>query len=77
VLILENWDEIRTAMHVAQRGTVSGAAEAMAVLTHPDCAPLFAPTALAEATLAATLRQGLRPRPLTEEVPLLRGRAPE
>ena len=28
---MENWDEIRTAMHVAQRGTVSGAAEAMAV----------------------------------------------
>jgi len=28
---VENWDEIRTAMHVAQRGTVSGAAEAMAV----------------------------------------------
>jgi DNA-binding transcriptional LysR family regulator len=28
---MDNWDEIRTAMHVAQRGTVSGAAEAMAV----------------------------------------------
>ena len=28
---MENWDEIRTAMHVAQRGTVSGAADAMAV----------------------------------------------
>jgi DNA-binding transcriptional LysR family regulator len=28
---MENWDEIRTAMHVAQRGTVSGAAEAMQV----------------------------------------------
>ncbi len=28
---MENWDEIRTAMHVAQRGTVSGAAEAMSV----------------------------------------------
>lgn len=28
---MENWDELRTAMHVAQRGTVSGAAEAMAV----------------------------------------------
>ncbi len=28
---MENWDEIRTAMFVAQRGTVSGAAEAMAV----------------------------------------------
>ncbi len=29
--VMENWDEIRTAMHVAQRGTVSGAAEAMQV----------------------------------------------
>lgn len=28
---MENWDEFRTAMHVAQRGTVSGAAEAMSV----------------------------------------------
>jgi DNA-binding transcriptional LysR family regulator len=28
---MDNWDEIRTAMYVAQRGTVSGAAEAMAV----------------------------------------------
>ncbi len=28
---MENWDEIRTALHVAQRGTVSGAADAMGV----------------------------------------------
>ncbi|WP_371056340.1 LysR family transcriptional regulator [Rhodosalinus sp. K401] len=28
---MESWDEIRTAYHVAQRGTVSGAAEALGV----------------------------------------------
>ena len=30
---MENWDEVRTAYHVARVGTVSGAAEVLACIT--------------------------------------------